>query len=125
HAFDMNQRIQWLSFTRETGSLTVSAPASRNRTPPGYYMLFILDGSGVPSVARILRMGDGATPPPDPAPAPSITLEASGRSDATKQYMTLVWTGANGATVDVFRNGTRITVTDNDGHYTNSRSFQG
>jgi PKD repeat protein len=53
----------------------------------------------------------------------SITLTVSGRQDATKQYMTLDWTGAVGASVDVFRNGARITTTPNDGHYTNSRNF--
>jgi hypothetical protein len=56
HAFDMNQRFQWLSFTRQTGALTISAPTSANRAPPGHYMLFILDGNGVPSVAWIIKL---------------------------------------------------------------------
>jgi hypothetical protein len=34
----------------------VTAPSSSNRTPPGHYMLFVLDGSDVPSVARIIRI---------------------------------------------------------------------
>jgi galactose oxidase-like protein len=57
HSFDMNQRFQRLSFTRKTGGLTISALTSRNRTPPGHYLLFILNGSGVPSVAKIIRVG--------------------------------------------------------------------
>jgi galactose oxidase len=56
HAFDMNQRFQRLSFTRQTGALTISAPTSKNRAPPGHYMLFILDGNGIPSVARIIKL---------------------------------------------------------------------
>ena len=56
HAFDMNQRYQRLSFTKEVDGLTVAAPSNRNRTPPGHYMLFILDGNGVPSVATIIQM---------------------------------------------------------------------
>jgi hypothetical protein len=56
HAFDMNQRFQRLSFTRQTGALTISAPTSRNRAPPGHYMLFILDGNGIPSVGRIIKL---------------------------------------------------------------------
>jgi hypothetical protein len=56
---------------------------------------------------------------------PAISLTVVGRSDATKQYMTLDWTGAVGAMVDVFRNGIRIITTENDGHYGNSRSFTG
>jgi hypothetical protein len=59
HAFDMNQRFQWLSFTRLDGGLSISVPASPNRTPPGHYLLFILNGSGVPSVGRIIQVGSG------------------------------------------------------------------
>jgi hypothetical protein len=49
----------------------------------------------------------------------------TGRTDATKQYMTLSWTGAAGSNVDVYRNGAFLTATVNDGHYTNSRSLPG
>ena len=57
--------------------------------------------------------------------APAIVLSVSGRTDATKQYMTLKWTGASGGTVDVHRNGPLLTNTPNDGLYTNSRNFTG
>jgi Domain of unknown function (DUF1929)/Glyoxal oxidase N-terminus len=60
HAFDMNQRFQWLSFTRQDGALDVSMPGNPNRTPPGHYMLFVLDGSGVPSVGRTIWVGSRA-----------------------------------------------------------------
>ena len=54
HAFDENQRFQRLSFTADATGLTVTAPSSSNRTPPGHYMLFILNGNDVPSVAKII-----------------------------------------------------------------------
>ena len=54
-----------------------------------------------------------------------ILLNTAGRFDATKQYMTLTWTGASGSIVDVYRNGVMITATPNDGKYTNSRTFAG
>ena len=60
-----------------------------------------------------------------PEPPPSIVLAVTGRSDATKQYMTLTWTGASATLLDVYRNGSRITTTENDGRYTNSRTYQG
>lgn len=41
HAFDENQRFQRLSFTRDATGLTVTAPSSSNRAPPGHYMVFI------------------------------------------------------------------------------------
>jgi hypothetical protein len=56
HAFDENQRFQRLTFTADASGLTITTPTSRNRTPPGHYMLFILNGNDVPSVARIIRI---------------------------------------------------------------------
>ena len=55
HAFDQNQRFQRLAFTQNAGSLTVTAPANANLAPPGYYMLFVVDTDGVPSVASFVR----------------------------------------------------------------------
>jgi Galactose oxidase-like, Early set domain len=61
HAFNQSQRFNRLSFSIQTGSLTATVPASANLAPPGYYMLFILNGSGVPSVAKIFQVvGAGA-----------------------------------------------------------------
>ncbi|HEV8580880.1 MAG TPA: galactose oxidase-like domain-containing protein [Thermoanaerobaculia bacterium] len=56
HAFNQNQRIHRLNFSQATGGLSVTAPASANLVPPGHYMLFILNGGGVPSVAQIVRV---------------------------------------------------------------------
>ncbi|MDP9249796.1 MAG: galactose oxidase early set domain-containing protein, partial [Chloroflexota bacterium] len=56
HAFDQNQRFQRLGFTADATGLTVTAPSSSNRAPPGHYMVFILDGNDVPSVAKIVRI---------------------------------------------------------------------
>ena len=56
HAFDMNQRFQRLGFVADATGLTIAAPNNRNITPPGHYMLFILNQSGVPSVATIIRI---------------------------------------------------------------------
>jgi Domain of unknown function (DUF1929)/Bacterial Ig domain len=55
HAMNMSQRFLPLSFTATGGSLNVTAPANSNLAPAGYYMLFILNGSGVPSVAAIVK----------------------------------------------------------------------
>lgn len=56
HAFDENQRFQRLSFTADATGLTVMGPGSSNRAPPGHYMVFILNGADVPSVASITRI---------------------------------------------------------------------
>lgn len=56
HAFDQNQRLLTLGFTRGSGVLTVTAPANNNRAPPGYYQLFLVNDAGVPSVGRMVRI---------------------------------------------------------------------
>jgi hypothetical protein len=61
HAFNQDQRIVRLPFATSAGVLQTTAPSNRNLAPPGPYMLFVLNGLGVPSVARIVRIADGAT----------------------------------------------------------------
>jgi hypothetical protein len=56
HSNNMEQRYVPLSFTAGTTSLTASAPANVNVAPPGFYMLFIIDADGVPSVARMVSL---------------------------------------------------------------------
>jgi hypothetical protein len=55
HALDQNGRYIPLSFTAGSGQLTVTAPSSSNTAPPGYYMLYIVNTNGVPSVASFVR----------------------------------------------------------------------
>jgi len=56
HAFDMGQRFQQLAFTRITGGIKLTIPGNRNRTPPGHYMLFVLDTLQVPSIGAIVQV---------------------------------------------------------------------
>jgi chitodextrinase len=55
HSINMAQVYVPLTFTAGSGSLTVTAPASGNLAPPGYYMLFIVDSNGVPSIAATMH----------------------------------------------------------------------
>jgi hypothetical protein len=57
HFFDQNTRFVPVTFQQTAGGLTVSAPTSAVLAPPGYYMLFIVNGNGVPSVAPIVQVG--------------------------------------------------------------------
>jgi hypothetical protein len=77
HAFDQDQRINRLSFTRGAGSLTITAPSDPNRAPPGYYMLFILNASGVPSEARFVRLDLPTTRPVAPSGLAAQALSTS------------------------------------------------
>jgi hypothetical protein len=53
----MNQRLVNLLFTiTDATTLTVTAPASAFVAPPGYYMLFLVNRAGTPSVAKIVQI---------------------------------------------------------------------
>jgi hypothetical protein len=56
HGFNMAQRISRPLFSQATDGLNVTVPSNSNTTPPGYYMLFILNSNGVPSVANIVKI---------------------------------------------------------------------
>ena len=84
HAFDMNQRFQFLSFTQGAGKVTVQAPATANLAPPGDYLLFLVDTDGVPSVGRFVRVADTVAPS-----APS-NLSATG----SPGQVSLSWTAS-------------------------------
>ena len=55
HAFNMGQRFIPLTFTAGGGSLNVTAPVNSDLAPAGYYLLFIVNTTGVPSVAAIVH----------------------------------------------------------------------
>jgi hypothetical protein len=56
HQFDRDQRYLPLVFTLASGGLNVTMPANANLAPPGDYMLFIVNSSGVPSVASMVTL---------------------------------------------------------------------
>ncbi|PYY18903.1 MAG: hypothetical protein DMG60_06490 [Acidobacteria bacterium] len=62
HAFDMEQRLVGMSFTAGGGVLTVTAPPNGNIAPPGYYLLFLLNSAGVPSVGTFVQISPSAQP---------------------------------------------------------------
>jgi hypothetical protein len=68
---------------------------------------------------------DDDQPDAQPSTNPSIRLTVTGRTEKKTQLMTLVWSGANGSRVDVYRNGELKKTTENDRHYTNARRKQG
>jgi hypothetical protein len=94
HAFNANQRFNQLSFTQASGGLNVTAPPGPTLAPPGQYMLFILNGNGVPSVASVVQIS---------ATAPSV-LSISPTSGSTDGATAVTISGNNflsGATVQI------------------------
>jgi Galactose oxidase-like, Early set domain len=56
HGFDQDQRYVGLSFSVVNGKLRVTAPANGEVAPPGWYMLFLVNLNGVPSVAKFVHV---------------------------------------------------------------------
>lgn len=61
HQLDTEQRVIRLPFVRNpaTNELVVTAPSAEyphSLAPPGYYMLFVLNSRGIPSVASWIRL---------------------------------------------------------------------
>jgi hypothetical protein len=96
HAFGMDQREVGLSFTAESGTLTVTAPPNGNIAPPGYYMLFILNNSAVPSVASFVQV-IATAPDFSVAATPSSQAVSPGKSTS----YTVGVTPSNGFTGNV------------------------
>ncbi|NPC57514.1 galactose oxidase-like domain-containing protein [Caenimonas soli] len=95
HGFDQNQRMTTLQFTPGTGTLSITAPANANLAPPGHYMLFIVNGNGVPSVAAIVQIGTAAPPPPPPPAVPVLVSLAPSSATAGGPAFTLTANGSN------------------------------
>ena len=113
HAFNMSQHISTLSFSQAPGGLNVVAPSGAAVAPPspaavappGHYLLFILNGSGVPSVGRIVQVGS------DPA-ALTLTFLSPGSAAAGGPAFTLTVNGSNFVSGSVVRwNGANRTTT--------------
>ncbi|MGH9503923.1 MAG: galactose oxidase-like domain-containing protein [Terriglobales bacterium] len=81
HSFDMDQRYVGLSFTAGAGSLTVTGPPNSNIAPPGYYMLFLVNNAGTPSLASWVQVSGPAAPianvqlHPERVPTPRYVIQ--------------------------------------------------
>ena len=105
HAFNQNQRlVDHLSFTPTTGGISVTAPAVG--LSPGHYMLFLLDGNGVPSVARVLRLGA------QPLPTLSVTLAGPGVGGVVSSPPGIACASDCS---EIYANGTEVTLTPTPG----------
>ena len=92
HAFDMDQRNVGLSFTVGAGVLNITGPPNSNIAPAGYYMLFLLNNAGVPSIASIVQVSAAAN---DIPPTGTITSPASNVTISTGQAVNYSGTGSD------------------------------
>jgi hypothetical protein len=87
HSNNMEQRYVPLSFTAGATSITATAPANANIAPPGFYMLFIVDANGVPSVARMVSV--------ESLPTVNLTQPTDGATFASPATVNLAATAAD------------------------------
>jgi galactose oxidase len=55
HSQNWTQRANNLEFSAVDGGLSIKLPANQNEAPIGYYMLFLVNDQGTPSVAKFIR----------------------------------------------------------------------
>jgi titin len=92
HSFDMDQRLVGLVFTAGSGVLNLTSPPNSNIAPPGYYLLFILNSSGVPSVAQFVQLSATAT---DLPPTGTITSPTGNVAVGPGQSVSFSGTGSD------------------------------
>ena len=116
HGYDMNQRHVELAVTNTvagTGIDVVSPPNARV-APPGYYMLFLLNAQGVPSVSRWVRLDPSAPdrPPIGGGPPPRTLTVTPPTGTGTG---TITGTGINcpGDCTETYPDGTAVTLSAN------------
>jgi hypothetical protein len=111
HSDNMEQRYIPLSFTAGATSLTATSPANANVAPPGYYMLFIIDANGVPSVASMVNVHGNALP------AVTLTQPTNGQSFPAPATVNLAATASDSdgtvTKVEFFNGATKLGESSN------------
>ncbi|GGN92773.1 hypothetical protein GCM10010112_80330 [Actinoplanes lobatus] len=88
HGVDQGQRYVPLKFTTSGTTLTVTGPPTGGVAPPGYYMLFVVDADGVPSVAKIVQVAKGPNPLMSPfRNSTGRCLDVPGSAIAARTYL--------------------------------------
>jgi hypothetical protein len=146
HTFNMGQYFSQLTFSAAAGGVSVTPPANGNLAPPGYYLLFLVNGNGVPSVGSIVKLAAGTAPagPVLTSLAPSsataggadFTLTVNGTNFVSGAVVQ--WNGASRPTsfvsatrltaaipaTDIASQGTaQVTVANPDGSVSNAATF--
>src|SRR5215208_775948 len=116
HGDDMNQRHVELqvSNTVAGAGINVVSPPTGNVAPPGYYMLFLLNQQGVPSVSKWVRIDPSAPDRPEIPGGPTqrtLTVTPPSGSGAG----TITGTGINcpGDCSQTYTDGTAVTLSAN------------
>jgi hypothetical protein len=75
HGFNSELRFIWLQIqSKDSSSVTVSAPVNAKIAPPGYYMIHVLNSAGIPSIAKVIKIPGTESPPPSDTTLPTVGI---------------------------------------------------
>lgn len=111
--------VAWSWNFGDGASSTVASPSHSFAAAGSYTVTLTVtdDGGATDQVARTVTV----TAPP----SSSITLVANGYKVKGWQKVDLTWSGASGASIDVYRDGQLVVTTANDGAYTDDLNQKG
>jgi len=126
HSYNMDQRFVDLTFAANGLNLSVQMPSHASDATPGYYQLFVFDQAGVPSVARVIRIGPAAAA--NPATTPTLNnpgAQATERGAAVNLALTA--TDPNGDVLAFNASGlpTGLTINSATGQITGAPTIAG
>src|SRR6185503_19488792 len=145
HDFNMEQRFLELPYVRNADVLTVQAPARSIDAPPGFYLLFVLNSAGTPSLGQMVTVSAADAPGTNSPPNLTVPGQQTGQVGVGTSLQ-LVATDANGDPIEYGASGLplglsvdaqsglvtgtpttvgvyNVTATANDGTYNDSESF--
>lgn len=91
HGYNMNQTVVFLNKTTlpiNSNTLRLTAPDSTREAAPGYYMMFVVDSAGIPSVAEIVQLKDWQRSSP-------ISVDFKGSTTTTRNDEVALYCGDN------------------------------
>ena len=101
HAHNTDLRFIWLQIqSKGANNVTVSAPVNAKIAPPGYYMIHVLDSSGVPSKAKVIKIPGTASPPPSDTTPPTVGMTSPADGATISGPSTGVTVSATGTASD-------------------------
>lgn len=77
HGTNQDQRVVSVDPVLVAGGIDVTVPTSSSKLPPGYYMVFVLNGNGVPSIAAMIRVQNSSLFPTE---VPVETASGAGQT---------------------------------------------
>jgi hypothetical protein len=119
----LTSRIAWSSNLAGQlgvgGSISATLPLGSNVVTAS-----VTDSAGLTTTKQV-TVSVASAPAPAPTPTSSFSLSASGSKVKGMQKAYLSWSGATSSTVDIYRNGARISTVNNTGSMTDAINKKG